>query len=165
MSSYNISNTSVLRNYYGTYRSFTTTNNRKSADTNTLSYADSMALHRAADAISDYDFENNTSDKTYKELRAFVDAYNNTIDSTKDSTDSTAKKYYKKIQSLTEDYEGDLEDIGITITDSGYLKLSSSAITNIESSTFESVLGDDADYSTTLSKYAKYLAKHIDVSV
>ncbi len=165
MSSFMIANTLALRNNYTDDRSLSVKTNRRNATTGKLNQADSLALRQAVRRLADYDFKNAEKEDLEEKVRAFVDTYNYTMESTKLSTDKTISSANKSIMNLSKKYASELEDIGIRIDDSGYMKMSNSATKNISGSSFESLLGKDSEYMKQLSSYAKRITNHVDIRI
>ena len=95
-------------------------------------------------------------------LRAFVDSYNLTLDSTSGSKDRDAMKITKNMKKLVEKYKDELGEYGISVKSGGYLALSSSATDNLSFKTFEKKFGKDSEFMKELSKYDKQLSRHFD---
>ena len=159
MSGFSVANNITLRNYYATYRTFTTKSNRANATTNQLNYADAQALRRAVRKLDDFDFENADKTDLSSHIRAFVDTYNYTMES---STNSYSISTYKNLKNLASKYQKDLENIGIKENSSGYLTLSSSAVENISASKFQKLLGSDSQFMKSLTSYARRMTNNIN---
>ncbi len=162
MSSFSISSTLTLRNMYGDYRALITKTNRNTATNNQLSYADATALKRAVKKLNDYDFEDASEENRAAYLRAFVDTYNYTMQSTKSSTNTYAASAYKGLKNLVSKYSDELEEIGISANSSGYLKLSSSSATNLSGSTFDKFFTNDSKFMKSVLTYAKKVTSNVD---
>ena len=162
MSGFSVANNITLRNYYATYRDFTTKSNRANATTNQLNYADAQALRRAVRKLDDFDFENADKTDLSSHIRAFIDTYNYTMESTKSSTNSYSISTYKNLKDLASKYQKDLENIGIKENSSGYLTLSSSAVENISASKFKKLLGSDSQFMKSLTSYARRMTNNIN---
>ena len=162
-----ISNTLSLRQYYTNNRTLVTSSNRANATTGQLSMADATALRTAIKRLEDYDFEDSTDDDLQEKLNAFRDTYNYAIQSgTKYSnTDTAVKNAVKNMKNLSKKYADELEDYGITFDDSGYMKVSSSAASNISHERFADILGADSEYASKLYSYAKHITKHVNVQL
>ena len=165
MSSFSIANTLTLRNFYNGNRNYAVKASRSDISTDKLSYADSVALRRAVKKLGSYDFKNAGEDDIEEMVRGFIDTYNNTLDSSRYSTNRSVQSAYKGFKKLAETYADDLEDIGIKVDSSGYLKFSSSAKTNIKGSRFQEKLGSGSDFMKQLSTYAKRISSHIDITL
>lgn len=163
MSSFSIANTLVLRNFYNGNRNYVVKTSREDVSTDKLSYTDSVALRRAVKKLGSYDFKNAEEDDIEEMVRGFIDTYNYTLDSSKYSTNRSVQSAYKNMKKLAETYADDLADVGIKADSSGYLKLSSSAKTNIKGARFQEKLGSDSTFMKQLSTYAKQISSHIDL--
>ena len=87
-----------MNNFYASNRSVIKTSGRSDYTKLELSYEDSRALTRAAKRLLKNDYGSDTdekdkaiSDTTRSALTAFIDTYNNTVDSSKTSTDHATK--------------------------------------------------------------------------
>lgn len=170
MSSFTVKTNSFLRDLYKENRTFASKSGRTEIAKTSLQKADEKALRNGIDALADFDYEDddkNDSDSTkkkyYNKLKAFVDSYNYTIDSGSDnSNDSSVKSKIKSMKSLMKKYSSELEDLGITSDDKGFLSLSTSALDNIKISSYEEMFGEDSKFTKELSKYSKSISNHID---
>lgn len=163
MSSFSVANTLALRNFYSSHRSLCVKTNRDNLSSDKLNYADSLALRRAVKKLGNYPFKNADKSDIEMTIRGFVDTYNYTLDSCKQSTNKSVTSAYKNIQKLASNYEKELANIGITTNSSGYLKLSSSAIENISSTKFANMFGSNSQFMKQLSTYAKQISNHVDI--
>jgi hypothetical protein len=73
-----------------------------------------------------------------------------------------AKKALKEMKSLRKDYKDELEELGVTFDEKGYMNLSSSAFDNIDKEEFEEMFGEDSQFLKELTKISKKLNRHID---
>lgn len=162
MSGFSVSGNIILRNFYGEYRNFSVKNNRNNATTSQLNYADAQALRRAVKKLDSFDFKNATKSELSSQVRAFIDTFNYTMESTKSSSDSYAISTYKGLKNLTDKYSRELANIGIKANSSGYLTLSSSACENISGTSFQSLLDGDSKFMKTLTSYARRMERNID---
>lgn len=169
---FSITNNYVLRKDYGEYRSYVKTSARKSAPAHKLIIADSSALYRAAKELMDSEYSD-AKDPTEsggpvagyaKKLKAFVDSYNNTLQSTSQKTDAAARRFMKKLKSLTSDHARELENYGISVADDGTLSIDS-GLTIKTTKRFETMFGSTSDYMKGLMKTARNISNHIDASV
>ncbi len=126
----------TLRNFYTGNRNLVNETERSNAKQNELSFADASALRRAVRALGDYEYKDAKKEDLSEKLKAFLDTYNNTIDSSAQSSDENVSAAVKNIKRLTEQYADDLKELGISIDSQGILSLSSSATTNIRGERF-----------------------------
>ncbi|MBO6214108.1 MAG: hypothetical protein J6N76_01065 [Lachnospiraceae bacterium] len=168
MSSYSISYNANLRSLYNEDRRLGTKAGRKDAENTTLIAGDIKALNRGLKNIGRYDFGTSDTDtkdeKTafYKNLKAVMDTYNNSIETTSKSENPQVKKVSKRLAKLASKYEDELGDVGISIDKKGYMTISESAVDNYDVSRFKKVFGDDSDFMKEFKKYTKNLSNHID---
>ena len=172
MSSYTVTNNMYLRNLYkSTDSSLVKGSNRKEASKPKLIIADTTALQKGISSLADEDYgdpdeedEEITKANFYKKMKAFADAYNNTLDSSSSyKTSKYAKNATKQIKSLVSQYSDELDDLGVSLDDDGYMTLSDSAFDNIDEADFEGTFGKDSEFMMSLNSIAKKLYRHIDV--
>lgn len=162
MSSFSIASSLALRNNYKDNRTLAVKTNRNDASTSKLNQADSLALRQAVKRLDSYDFKTASKKDLEEKVRAFVDTYNYTLESTSKSDDKSISSANKNIKNLSKKYASELENLGIRIDDAGYMKLSTSATKNIKGEKFESLLGKDSEYMKSLNTYAKRITNHVD---
>lgn len=172
MSSFTVKNNLYLRNLYKSVdSSLTGKSARADASKPKLIYADSTALQKGISALADEDYGDPdeedskiTKAEFYKKMRAFADSYNYTLDSSSSySTNRYAKSATKQMKALVKEYGDDLDDLGVSFNDKGYMELSESAFDNIDEADFEDTFGKDSDFMKSLNSIAKKLNRHIDV--
>ncbi|MEE3392571.1 MAG: hypothetical protein VZR00_03920 [Lachnospiraceae bacterium] len=117
-----------------------------------LVLADSSALAKIADKLkelhlsSDEDAKNDVN-SVLKEVRSFVDIYNNLDGSVGASDDKRVKDAYKKIEKLMKSHKEDLENIGITLKSDGSLKLDKQEFLNADIADINAVFSDKSESS------------------
>ena len=171
MSSFTITNNVYLRTIYGNNRDLTNKSKREETSKSKLSAADSAALKKGIAALAGFDYKDRSSEnetdtakgKLYNTMRAFSDAYNNTLESASGSKNSSMSKVAKQMKNLSREYADELSTYGISFDGNGYMSVKGSAVDNISISKFESVVGKDSEYMKKLSDYAKKLSRHIDI--
>ncbi len=162
MASFSVTNNIYLRNVYSPNRTLSVKANRTDVSNEKLSSVDTAALHKAIRKLSDLDYSNVKKDDLELSLKAFVDSYNYSVSSTGSTTE--IKGLAKQLKSLTKEHEKELNNFGITIDESsGYMKLSTSATTNIKPQKFEALFGSDSKYMNDLSTLSKKINSSIDV--
>lgn len=163
MASFSVANTLALRNFYNSNRTLAVKSNRSDASTNKLNYADSLALRRAVRQLDAYDFDNAKESDLEEQVRAWIDTYNYTMESCKSSTNTSVTSAYQGLKNLTKEYADELENVGIKVDSSGYLKMSSSATKNISGPRFKSLLGKDSEFMKKMGSYARRISNHVDL--
>lgn len=172
MSNYTVTNNLYLRNLYKSVdSSLAGKTARAEASKPKLIYADSSALQKGISSLADEDYGDPdeedskiTKAEFYKKMKAFADSYNYTSDSSSSySTNRYAKNASKQMKALVKKYSDELEDLGVSFNDKGYMELSESAFDNIDEADFENTFGKDSDFMKSLNSIAKKLNRHIDV--
>ena len=173
MSNFSVNATYYLRNAYApNNRTLITEASRKKETNAKLSQADSNALKKAIRALEDYDYKKDESEvssaeKTRfdKELRAFIDTYNYSMESSSKSSNRDIKNAGKNLEKLAQKYKDELEDIGIKIKDNGYLELSSTATSNLKLSAFGDMFSSSSSFLKEARTYAGNIARHVDTYI
>jgi soluble cytochrome b562 len=157
---------------YGNYREYSKLANREKADTLTLAKADSSALKRAIKKLQESEYDelpdlSETSGKAreYREnLKAFIDTYNLTLESSKKHNDKTLKRTVKKMKELTQKYKTELDELGITYDLDGYIKLNPNTSVK-KTKPYETLFGPKADFINDLRKIPNQIYRHINIIV
>lgn len=169
---FSVTNNAVLRSFYGEYQNLAKRSNRSSVSEKELDYADSTALKRAIKSFASTEFNSvkDSVDSTgpvknfAKKLKAFVDTYNYTRESSSASSNSDLKQLSKKMQKFVDKYSSELKSAGIKIGDDGYLSLSESLeIKTTER--YKELFNKDSDFLKGLNQLAGNMVRHIDIVV
>ena len=169
--SYSVTSNMYLRNLYGIGKDYISGSTRSQSPNEKVISADSLALSKGAKLMISFDYgvrgKDDDLDNEFlnNNLKAFIDTYNNTIDSASDSDHKDIKKLVKSLKSLGEEYKDSLSKLGISFDSSGYMTLSSSAVENLDNIKYEKVFGKDSDFTKTVRSLAKKLRKHIDAYI
>lgn len=170
MSSFTVTNNVTLRNLYKTSDSSLSKQSvRKETSYGKLVMADTQALRKGISSLADEDYGDESEDSKeskaefYKKMKAFCDSYNYTIQSSKKYNSRDSKSAIKQMNQLASDYSDELEDLGVTFDDDGYMSMSESAFDNIDESRFEDTFGKESEFMSSLSQIAKKLSRHIDL--
>ena len=169
---FSITSNSVLRSTYGNYRNLVSKNDREHASNEMLSQADSYALKRAIKNLKSSIYtdkkdltESGGNVVNYtKKLKAFLDVYNNTLDSSKKSDNADIKKAYKSMQGLVKKYKNELESLGINYDKDGYMKMSSSLKIKTNEN-YENLFGKKSSFLSELEKIPNKIKNHINIVV
>ena len=167
----NHSSSYYLKRFYASDRSAVSTGSYRSKSSNhTLVLADSAALKKAAEALSDMDYDNNddaNGGDIYNSVTAFVSAYNNFMDSSASSDYSYIKNQKNHIRDLIEAHSSELESIGITINTKGKLEIDEDELGSAKLSKLKRIFSPKNDLCDSLQKYAnsalKYEKNHVPV--
>lgn len=151
-----------LNNFYENNRSVSKSSGRNDYTKLELSYEDSRALTRAAKRLLKNDYGSDTdekdtaiSDTTRSALTAFVDTYNNTVDSSKTSTDHDTKYQLKKMKAYLHKYSDELEHIGISMESDGKLKINEDLLKTAKNSKVRKIFSSDQEFSKKFLNLSK----------
>lgn len=151
-----------LNNFYENNRSVSRSSGRSDYTKLELSYEDSRALTRAAKRLLKNDYGSDTdekdtaiSDTTRSALTAFVDTYNNTVDSSKTSTDHDTKYQLKKMKAYLHKYSDELEHIGISMESDGKLKINEDLLKTAKNSKVRKIFSSDQEFSKKFLNLSK----------
>lgn len=151
-----------LNNFYENNRSVSKSSGRSDYTKLELSYEDSRALTRAAKRLLKNDYGSETdekdtaiSDTTRSALTAFVDTYNNTVDSSKTSTDHDTKYQLKKMKAYLHKYSDELEHIGISMESDGKLKINEDLLKTAKNSKVRKIFSSDQEFSKKFLNLSK----------
>ena len=112
-----------------------------------LSYEDSRALKHAAKKLSSYSYSDQDNSETiYNTIKAYVDTYNNTLDSSLSGGEAELKHYAKQLKGLSDKYSGELEDIGITVEKDGSLTLNENLLKAADMDKVKKVFSEESDF-------------------
>ena len=151
-----------MNNFYASNRSVIKTSGRSDYTKLELSYEDSRALTRAAKRLLKNDYGSDTdekdkaiSDTTRSALTAFIDTYNNTVDSSKTSTDHDTKYQLKKMKAFLSKHSDDLEHIGVSLESSGKLSINEDLLKSAKNSKVRKIFSADQEFSNQFYKMSK----------
>lgn len=151
-----------LNNFYENNRSVSKSSGRSDYTKLELSYEDSRALTRAAKRLLKNDYGSDTDEKdiaisntTRSALTAFVDTYNNTVDSSKTSTDHDTKYQLKKMKAYLHKYSDELEHIGISMESDGKLKINEDLLKTAKNSKVRKIFSSDQEFSKKFLNLSK----------
>ncbi len=146
-----------LRSFYKSNRDAATSSKRKEMSANELSKADAEALRAAVRELRDFNYEEDTTDgaNIYSSVSAFLETYNNALDSTKGSSDYSLNRYAKQLKALAKEYADELEDVGITVKSDGTLEKNENLLKGAKVEKISKLFSQDAEFVTKSSNYAK----------
>lgn len=151
----NLTSTFFLQNFYKYNRNAMKASTRNDYNKTELSYEDSRALKRAANKLSSFEYtEDENGDNIVSTIKAFVETYNYTIDSSSNE-DSEVYRQNRQLKALTNKYGDDLENIGISIEDDGTLSISENILKGSSFKEIRSVFSEESDYVRSVRNIAK----------
>lgn len=157
-----LSSSYFMRNYYAENRNAAKKSGRSDYSKAELSFEDSRALSRAARKITSMDFgserdekDSDIGDTAKASIEAFVETYNNTMESVKSSSNADTSHYYRQLKRLTSKYADQLEDIGISIESNGKLSINDDLLKAADNSKARKLLSSDSDFAKKTLTIAK----------
>ncbi len=146
-----------LRNFYASNRDASSSSKRSNFGNNTLSQADASALHRAAKKLRTFNYEDDSSDgaNIYGCVSAYIETYNNALNSAKNSSDASLNRYSKYLKNLSEKYAEEFEDIGVTVEKDGTLTANDNLLKAADLADVKKLFSKDSEYLNQSSRYAR----------
>ena len=154
-----LSSSYYKRRFYSDNADAKTSTSRKALNNSALSSADSHALRRAIKELGSFTYDDDNSTNIRNSVSAFIDTYNNLLESSGSSEDRRMQQINKSIKKLSSEYANDLDKIGITVNKDGTLKKRSDLFANADISKFEKLFSKDTDYMQRTLAYAKRVEK------
>ena len=148
-----------MRQFYKGNSFGATATGRSGQSKGDLLSADMKAIRRAVDHLEDYDYEEGEGGELMNKVQAFVNTYNNYIDSAKNMDNTDVNRYLSKMKKLTKEYAGELEDIGISIKSSGKLEIDKKAMQDTGRYQVGLLFSEDAEFSKMSDKYVKNMSR------
>ena len=152
-----LSESYYLRSYYKSNRDAATASKRKELSSGKLSQADAEALRTAVRKLRNFDMGDDTDDgaNIYAGVSAFLETYNNAMESSGSSKDYSLQRYAKQLKNLAKEYAEELKDIGVTIKSDGTLEKNDNLLKKADVADIKKLFGEDATFATKSSNYAK----------
>lgn len=150
-----LSSSYYMRSFYAANSNARTSTNRSDMRSSELSYADSVALRRAIRELGNANYVEDQDPNIRNSVKAFINVYNNLLDSASDSGDYNLERNAKQLKSLTKEYADQLDKIGITVKNDGSLETRDSLFESASLSKFEKLFSKDSDYMQRTTAYAK----------
>lgn len=144
---------------------------REDKPSSRLNAADSKALGKGLDTLAKMDLDSldktkeSDQKKFYSTVKAFADAYNNTLESGSSSTNSSIRKLADKMKKLSEKHADEFADYGIKFDDNGYMTPKESTLKSMTPGNYKKLIGQGSDYNRDLATLAKQMSRHIDYAV
>ena len=100
-----------------------TKNGRTGQTPNSLAMADMKAIRKAVREMGSFDYDEGDGEELVKKVEAFVNTYNNYVDSAKALGDENADRYLAQLKKMSKEFTDELDDIGISVQNSGKLAI------------------------------------------
>ena len=155
----------LYNRFYSANRDMRLSSTRDNSTNHDVVTADSAALTKALNAIDELDFEDKEADNTkkiYNTIMSFVDTYNNAIDSAGESETKGVSSKVGKMKETLKEYAKELEEMGITVKNSGKLSVDKSEFKTATLAKVKKVFSKDvSDFSAELRKINKNLKRQV----
>lgn len=155
-----LSSSYFMRNFYVANSNARTSSNRSEMRNSELSYADSTALRRAIRNLGNANYIEDQDPNIRNSVKAFINVYNNLLDSASGSGDYDLERSAKQLKSLTNEYASQLDKIGITVKSDGTLEARDSLFETAKLSKFENLFSKDSDYMQRATSNAKRVQRY-----
>lgn len=132
-----------------------TATGRSGSDARKLVPADIKAIRRAVKNLGSYDYDDGEGSELMNKVQAFVNTYNNYMDSGKEMDNDQIDRYMTKLKKLTREHESELSEIGITRMSSGKLKVDKEKLQDTSRYWVGKVFSDEAEYGRQVEKIMK----------
>lgn len=153
----NLTSEFYLKNFYHHNRKAMKVSTRNDYTKTELSYEDARALKRAAAKLASFDYtEDENGGNIVSTIKAFVETYNYTMESSS-SSDSDTYRQNRQLKALTKKYGDDLKDIGISIKEDGTLSVNDNILKGSSFKEIRNVFSEDTDYVRSIRNIAKRL--------
>lgn len=147
-----------MNKFYSANRNAYKTSKRGDYTKNELSYEDSRALRQAARQLGSYTYRDDDNlEGVRNTVKAFVDTYNNTIDSTSGSNDAQVKRFSKQLKALAEKYGDDLKNIGISVEKNGSLSINEGVLELSDMKKIRTAFSKENGFMEATTKLARKL--------
>lgn len=132
-----------------------TATGRAGSDARKLAPVDIKAIRRAVKNLGSYDYDDGEGSELMNKVQAFVNTYNNYMESGKAVGDEQMDRYVNKLKKLTKEHADELSEIGITRMSSGKLKVDKEKLQDTSRYWVGKVFSDDAEYGRQVDKIMK----------
>lgn len=144
-----------LRSAYAKNRNALNDDYRNTQSKATIMQADSSAVKSISEKLRNIEYSSDHGTEILRSAKVLVTAYNNLMDSSDDSNDSTISNLKKQLGKLTKSEKDNLASIGIEISSNGKLKLDEETFADSSPSKIKRILSSDSTFTSSVQKYAK----------
>lgn len=145
-----------LRLFYSNNRDISKSSKRADFSHVELAYEDSLALKKASHKLNSYDYSSDSNeDNIINTVAAYVDVYNNALESSADSDD--LKRYTKQLKRLSSDYTDELKDIGVSINSDGSMEVNETLLKAAGTDKIKKVFDKDVGYTKSLRSITAHM--------
>lgn len=145
----------MMRSFYSSNRMAYKSYNRGTLKNHDLIRADAEAMRKVTNNLKELEYNTKNGEAIYNNVKAFVQTYNNLLESTdKASTSREMTRVQKAMKNYMKDHKEDLEDIGIKLSSSGKLELKKTTLATSTPSKVAKVLRDKDNLIGNISKHS-----------
>lgn len=144
-----------IRNAYTKNRNAIKADYRGSQPTPTIMSADADAVRRMAEKLRGLEYDSDHGTDVLQNAKAFIESYNNLIDSTGASDSSSISHLQKQLSKLVKDGKEELASIGIEIKSNGKLSLDEKVFAESRPAKIERILSGEGTFSESVRSIAK----------
>ena len=145
----------LLRNCYSSNRLARIAASRASYGSAELLSADSDALRKLTRNLQDISYDKDNGQNIYNNAKAFVETYNNAVESADKLTSSDLERNVKKMKQFVKENQEALSSVGISISSGGKLQLDKEKMLKTSSSKMEKVFSGAGGFANKIGKFAK----------
>ncbi len=159
-----ISAATLLSRAYAGNTGFKDENYRKHSLNHDVVSADRKAMERALDRLGSVDYESEDDedrDSVYETVKAYLDVYNNAVDSAHGSADTDIQRTAKGMKDLMKKYAGKLEEIGVTLGSDGKARINKTELSAATSQQMSRIFGDE-EYTGQMKRLMKKLRDQVN---
>lgn len=143
-----------LRNAYTKNREARKSDSRASMPNNDLVIADSDAAKIISQKLRKLEYDTNHSTEIIQTTKAFIETYNNLIESSGGSDSSSIANLKKQLSKMTKEEKEQLSSIGIEIKSNGKLKLDEKTFGECKPSKIKKILSSDNTFTKSVQNFA-----------
>ncbi len=145
-----------------------TATGREGQPAHSLFSADLKAIRRAVKELGEYDYDDGEGSELMDKVQAFVNTYNNYLDSAKGMDNEDVSRYLNKMKKLTKEHADELGEIGISIKSNGQLKIDKKKLQDTGRYQVSVLFSENAEYAQMTEKQMKqtermYLRNNLNI--
>jgi translation initiation factor 2 beta subunit (eIF-2beta)/eIF-5 len=144
-----------LRSAYTKNRKAMNSDYRNTQSNSTIVSADADAVKTMAEKLRALEYDSDHGTEVLQYAKAFVESYNNLMDSTDSASDSTITNLKKQLSKMTKKEKEDLASIGIEIKSNGKLSIDTDTFGSSRAAKIGQVLSSEGTFSSSIRSIAQ----------
>jgi hypothetical protein len=144
-----------LRNAYTKNRNAINSDYRSTQPESTIISADASAVKTMAEKLRALEYDSDHGTEVLQNAKAFVESYNNLLDSADSTDNSTITNLKKQLSKLTKKEKEDLASIGIEIKSDGKLSLDEDTFGGSRPAKIGQILSSKGTFSSSIRSIAQ----------